>query len=274
VTRRALQTVAIALLVTAALGVAAGSLGGLAADLGPDEGGVRTPDDPGGGSAPSSAATGGDTIGQETYLRLLAALLATALVCCYVLFPGYRRVVVLTGGAGAVGAAGYLLYRPSADVSVPTFATSDALGLAGVGVLAGVVLAGAGLLWRSDVLGSGGEASRDDERIGPDGERYREAGDHPASVAADDPVRRAWQRMVADLWPPSPGARTPGEFADTARAAGRDPDAVDRLTGLFQRVRYGRRDPQEHTDEARQLADRATDDETPVSTDGTAGVER
>jgi hypothetical protein len=274
VTRRALQTLAIALLVTAALGVAAGSLGGLSADLAPDEDGVRTPADPDDGGAPSSAVTGGDTVGQETYLRLLAALLATALVCCYVLFPGYRRVVVLTGGAAAVGAAGYLLYRPSATVSVPTFAADDALGLAGAGVLVGVVLAVAGLLLRFDVLTSGGEPSGADDRTTPDGERHRDAGDHPAGAAADDPVRRAWQRMVADLRPPSPGARTPGEFADTAKAAGRDPDAVDRLTRLFQAVRYGRREADECTDEARRLADRAAGDETAVSTDGAAEVER
>ncbi|MFC4408681.1 DUF4129 domain-containing protein [Haloarchaeobius iranensis] len=272
--RRALQTVAIALLVTAALGVAAGSLGGLSADLGPDEGGVRSPDDPGDGSAPSSAATGGDSIGQATYLRLLAALLATALVCCYVLFPSYRRVVVLTGGAGTVGAAGYLLYRPSATVSVPTFGTSDALGLVGAGVLVGLVLAGAGLLWRFDGLASRGGRSGDDERPTPGGERHREAGEHPASAPADDPVRQAWQRMVADLRPPSPGARTPGEFADTAKDAGRDPDAVDRLTSLFRAVRYGRREPDECRDEARRLADRAAGDETAVPTDGAAGGER
>ena len=106
-TRFALQTVAIALLVTVALGVAAGSLGGLSADLAPDGEGVRTPEDPdNGSSAPSSAVTGGETIGQETYLRLLAALSATVLVCCYVLFPDSRRVVVLVGCAGAVGTAG------------------------------------------------------------------------------------------------------------------------------------------------------------------------
>ena len=269
-TRRALQTVAIALLVTAALGVAAGSLGGLSADLGPDDGGVRSPDDPSEETAPSSAATSGDTIGQETYLRLLAALLATALVCCYVLFPSYRWVVVLTGGAGAVGVAGYLLYRPSATVSVPTFGTSDALGLVGVVVLVGLVLVGAGLLWRFDGLSSGGGRPGDDEHSTPGGEPKREVGDHPASAPSDDPVRRAWQRMVADLRPPSPGTRTPGEFADTAKDAGRDPDAVDRLTSLFQAVRYGRREPDECTDEAQRLAERVADDET----DGAAGGER
>jgi hypothetical protein len=257
VTRRALQTVAIALLVTVALGVAAGSLGGLSADLAPDEEGVRTPDDPeNGGSTPSSAVTGGESIGQETYLRLLAALLATALVCCYVLFPGSRRVVVLTAGAAVVGMTGYLLYRPSADVSVPAFATSDTLGFAGVGVLLGLLLAGVGVLRRFDVLASGTDPSGAEEPKHAGGERARATGRHPASAAATDPVRRAWQRMVADLEPPSPGARTPGEFADTAKGEGREPDAVDRLTRLFRAVRYGPDSPDECADEARRLADR------------------
>ncbi|WP_256296944.1 DUF4129 domain-containing protein [Haloarchaeobius salinus] len=263
-TRFALQTVAIALLVTVALGVAAGSLGGLSADLAPDGDGVRTPEDPeNGSSAPSSAATGGETIGQETYLRLLAALLATALVCCYVLFPGYRRVVVLTAGAAVVGTAGYLLYRPSATVSVPAFATSDTLGVAGVGLLLGLFLAGAGVLWRFDVLASAPEPSGDGAAGRPDDDHDRMTARHPASVPATDPVRRAWQRMVADLQPPSPGARTPDEFAERAKADGRDPDAVDRLTRLFQAVRYGRRRSDEHADEARRLADRVAGADAP-----------
>jgi hypothetical protein len=218
--------------------------------------------------------TGGETIGQETYLRLLAALSATVLVCCYVLFPDSRRVVVLVGCAGAVGTAGYLLYRPTADVSVPAFATSDALGLAGVGVLVGLGLAVAGVLWRSDVLASGSEPAGDDETRAAGPERDRKTGRHPAGGVATDPVRRAWQRMVADLRPPSPGARTPGEFADTAKADGRDPDAVDRLTRLFHEVRYGRRRPDECADEARRLADRVAGSDEPDSPADTEEVRR
>lgn len=257
-----------ALLVTLALGVAAGSLGGLSADLGPEEDGVRTSGSPDGGSdAPSSGVTGGETIGQDTYLRLLAALLATALVSCYVLFPDYRRVVGLTGCAAVVGAAGYLLYRPSANVSVPSFGSSDALGLAGVGLLVGFVVAAGLVLWRFELLGTGADpaAERDRDPDAPGG--ARSADRHPADGTADDPVRRAWQRMVADLHPSSPGSRTPAEFADAAKDSGRDPDAVDRLTRLFRAVRYGRRDPADCADEATTLADRVVGEGT-VADDG------
>nr|WP_303648640.1 DUF4129 domain-containing protein [Haloarchaeobius litoreus] len=99
-------------------------------------------------------------------------------------------------------------------------------------------------------------------------------GRHPASADASDPVRRAWQRMVADLQPPSPGARTPGELAETAKAHGRDAGAVDRLTHLFQTVRYGRHSPEECADEARRLADRVAGEDSLDSPDTPDEVQR
>lgn len=261
-TRTALRTVAVALLVVAALGAAAGSLGGFSTDLGPDRDGVRTPENPSGGGGPSSAVTGGESIDRATYLRLLAALAATGLVCSYVLFPRSRRVVLLAGCAGVVGAAGYLGYRPDAEFSVPALGTSGALRVAGVALLVGLLAAGALLLRRFDVLGGADAGTDDDRPPGAAPDRTPETDRHPAERTAEDPVERAWQRMVAGVRPSSPGSRTPGEFAAAAKEHGRDPEAVDRLTRLFRAVRYGSRRSDEHAEEAAELAARVADDAT------------
>ncbi|WP_276271361.1 DUF4129 domain-containing protein [Haloarcula litorea] len=54
----------------------------------------------------------------------------------------------------------------------------------------------------------------------------------------DNEVYRAWHEMTALLDVSDPST-TPGEFRAAAVDAGMDPDAVDELTALFERVRYG-----------------------------------
>ncbi|WP_436926598.1 DUF4129 domain-containing protein [Halosimplex amylolyticum] len=56
---------------------------------------------------------------------------------------------------------------------------------------------------------------------------------------ASNAVYAAWEEMTTALQVPDPATSTPGEFADTAVAAGMDEARVDDLTDLFERVRYG-----------------------------------
>ncbi|WP_415380611.1 DUF4129 domain-containing protein [Halosimplex sp. TS25] len=56
---------------------------------------------------------------------------------------------------------------------------------------------------------------------------------------ASNAVYAAWEEMTTALQVPDPATSTPGEFADTAVAAGMDEGRVDDLTDLFERVRYG-----------------------------------
>lgn len=99
-----------------------------------------------------------------------------------------------------------------------------------------------------------------DEAVEP-GEATDEDGQDPAAVAAigrvagetadridgsetlDNEVYRAWREMVDHLQVDRPDATTPGEFADAAVEAGMARDDVERLTGLFEAVRYGGAEP-------------------------------
>lgn len=56
---------------------------------------------------------------------------------------------------------------------------------------------------------------------------------------AENAVYGAWAEMTTALDAPDPATSTPGEFADTAAAAGMDEGRVAELTDLFERVRYG-----------------------------------
>lgn len=60
-----------------------------------------------------------------------------------------------------------------------------------------------------------------------------------AQAPADNAVYAAWRRLADHVHPRRPGHRTPADYAALAREAGVDDDAVDELTGLFRRVRYG-----------------------------------
>ncbi|HKL29192.1 MAG TPA: DUF4129 domain-containing protein [Natrialbaceae archaeon] len=59
----------------------------------------------------------------------------------------------------------------------------------------------------------------------------------------ENEVYRAWAEMTTELEVDRPRSSTPGEFASVAVEAGMTPDDVDRLTELFEEVRYGGRAP-------------------------------
>jgi hypothetical protein len=71
------------------------------------------------------------------------------------------------------------------------------------------------------------------------------AGQSPdwAQAPADNAVYAAWRRLADHVQPQRPDHRTPADYAALAREEGVDDDAVDELTRLFRRVRYGPEGP-------------------------------
>jgi hypothetical protein len=115
-----------------------------------------------------------------------------------------------------------------------------------------VVLGVALLLTRGDVDEGLVETVETDGDEGPDRHDSLEAIGRVAGQAADridgagafeNEVYRAWAEMTAELDVDRPDSSTPGEFATEAVEAGMAPEDVDRLTDLFEKVRYGGRDP-------------------------------
>lgn len=86
----------------------------------------------------------------------------------------------------------------------------------------------------------------------------------PPDAPATNGVYRAWASLTERVPGAVPATRTPRSVARDAVDAGFDGDAVDRLTALFERVRYG---PAAATDEreraAREALADATDGEEP-----------
>ncbi|MFC6955540.1 DUF4129 domain-containing protein [Halorubellus litoreus] len=265
------RTVLGAVLLVVAFGLAAGSL--------PSSGGAPAPTS-GDGSGDTSAAGGAvrdagveesveNPVSSATRDRLLAAVVALAFAVGYALAPRHRRTIAVAAGVVAVAAASDAWLRPAAVsglLSVVGDATATAvggpLGVALAVVLALAVTAGVWLAFgRDDGERRPADATDDDAgRGGEPGARPRDVDVHPASRDASDEVTRAWQRVVASVTTPAPGARTPREFVRAASDDGVDASAFARLTELFERVRYGDADSDREAERARSLAARAVED--------------
>jgi len=101
-------------------------------------------------------------------------------------------------------------------------------------------------------------------------DRIEDAGDF------ENQVFRAWREMTRPLNVDHPRSSTPAEFAAAARAAGMDGGDVDRLTELFDEVRYGGREATpEREEEAvsllRSIEAQYADVETPGDLPGVDG---
>jgi hypothetical protein len=95
----------------------------------------------------------------------------------------------------------------------------------------------------------------DDAHDGPDlGTVARVAGRAADRIdrmgSFDNEVYRAWAEMTAELEIDRPESSTPGEFATVAVDAGMAPEDVDRLTELFEEVRYGGHAPTDDREQA------------------------
>jgi len=127
-----------------------------------------------------------------------------------------------------------------------------------LGVVAVAVVAAALTLRRAS-----GSVDETAESAGEGADAHTEAAAAAAGRAADaveaadgdesdlsNAVYRAWYEMTAALDVADPETATPGEFADAARAAGLDPDAVADLTAVFEAVRYGDEPVADHEERA------------------------
>ena len=80
------------------------------------------------------------------------------------------------------------------------------------------------------------------------------------NAPADNDVYRAWRAMVSELDVTYGETTTPREFAREAVEAGTDSAAIERLTDLFDRVRYGAVEPTEERERAARDALAAVED--------------
>jgi hypothetical protein len=145
------------------------------------------------------------------------------------------------GGSGAPGGS------TGTSITDPSF-----LLLAGLGV---ALLAAVALLFVS----SSGEDPEDEEAFAdPDdatdvravGRAAGEAADRiETATDVDNEVFRAWREMTDHLDVANPQSSTPAEFAAVAVEAGMAREDVDRLTALFEEVRYGGESPTEEREE-------------------------
>lgn len=127
--------------------------------------------------------------------------------------------------------------------------------------------------------GTGGRLHDDDETADETLEHIgRVAGDAADRLEADaaaveNEVYRAWQSMTEHLQMENARSSTPQEFADSAVAAGMDPDDVGELTGLFHEVRYGGADATEEREQRAIDALRHIEDEYAPDEDAEASDE-
>ncbi|MFB6151122.1 MAG: DUF4129 domain-containing protein [Haloarculaceae archaeon] len=89
----------------------------------------------------------------------------------------------------------------------------------------------------TDVAAVGAAAGRAADRLERDG-------------AFENEVFRAWAEMTEHLSVEHPESSTPAEFASAAVGAGMDAGDVDRLTDLFEAVRYGGAEPTDEREAA------------------------
>lgn len=96
-----------------------------------------------------------------------------------------------------------------------------------------------------------GDDEPEDDALAAVGETAGAAADRIEDASpVENEVYRAWEAMVRQLDVEAPQTATPETFAEAAVEAGMDGDDVARLTGLFEDVRYGGRDPASRADEA------------------------
>lgn len=74
-------------------------------------------------------------------------------------------------------------------------------------------------------------------RLGPS--ESTAAPERPPPPTPENDVAAAWYAMVSRLGLSDRPEMTPGQCVDVATEAGVDPEPVERLTGLFERVQYG-----------------------------------
>lgn len=152
-----------------------------------------------------------------------------------------------SGGLGGSGPGGVSVLGPIGGIYglvAGLFPTVSPLFLLAV---TAVVVAGLALAGLRRQRGNSDERPEPDVRVDPDdGDGGTTDSDALVPDAAtDNEVYRAWRTMVTELDVPYGETTTPREFAREAARAGVATDPVERLTDLFDRVRYGAAEPTE-----------------------------
>lgn len=126
--------------------------------------------------------------------------------------------------------------------------------------LAAAVVAGAALLGLRPDRDRTPPVDESDDGAARSGDAGRSAATGPPDAAVTNEVYRAWAALADRVDVGAPETTTPGEYAESAVDAGLNRAAVERLTGLFEAVRYGDApvtDERERT--ARTTAERLTE---------------
>ncbi|SFR88074.1 protein of unknown function [Halomicrobium zhouii] len=138
---------------------------------------------------------------------------------------------------------------------LPTVPRTVLLALAGLGSVV------TGLLWLRAGRGTGAAVdgvADDHAGLDTDDDAGSTAAWTPDDPPASNPVYRAWRDVADAIDASDPETTTPGEYAALARERGWNGVAVDTLTDLFRRVRYGRAEvTDERAERARSAAERA-----------------
>ena len=157
------------------------------------------------------------------------------------LFRAGNVSIVPEGGSGAPGSS-----------SGTTITDPSVLLLLGLGI---ALVAAVALLF---VSSSGAEPETEEAVAEPDEEPDVAAVGRAAGEAADrieettdveNEVYRAWREMTTHLDVANPQSSTPAEFAAAAVEAGMAREDVDRLTSMFEEVRYGGESPTEEREQ-------------------------
>jgi hypothetical protein len=153
------------------------------------------------------------------------------------LFKSGNVSLMPEGGSGSPGGA------TGTTLTDPSFLLMAGLGIA--------LLAAVALLF---VSSSGDDPEPDEEFAEPGDSTDVQAVGRAAGEAADrietttdvnNEVFRAWREMTDHLDVSNPQSSTPAEFAGAAVEAGMAREDVERLTSLFEEVRYGGESPTE-----------------------------
>jgi hypothetical protein len=190
--------------------------------------------------------------GGVLYLFKRAYSTGAAVLGAYAVAPvAFLGYFLMTSCASAGGVVGPGNPGPTGPSTPPNpFLGLETPLLAAAGVFALALLGVGAVLYRSSgdqtvgTLGDEDEGDRDPADIADLAAAAGKAADRIEQYNADvdNAVYRAWWEMTSLLQVPKPDSATPGEFADAAVDLGMDECDVERLTELFEEVRYGRRD--------------------------------
>jgi len=207
----------------------------------------------------SIAATGRSAVGTAAVAAILLAVVAASLTTP---IPGAEepdQTIDRDRGGGSPGGGiqdpqtggGETVDVPVVGISIrldvdllPGWLLIGLIALGGLAIVAGFAVSVRDLLTRDrvEVVEAVDADETPDRAAAAVGDAAGRAADRllaDTDAAITNEVYRAYQEMTRPLAVDQPASTTPREFAAAAIDAGLDPDDVETLTDLFERVRYG-----------------------------------